>query len=65
MRQKRQACPHRLRVVHAAHLSFTAVVVTLPIVLWMIGLTFREALMVEIGHSLVCAIHAFLFFLGL
>lgn len=58
------ARPHRLRILHAASLEFTSVIVTLPILMWMIGLTFWEAVMVEIGLSLAYAIYAYLFFLA-
>ena len=35
---------HRLRVLHALSLEITSAIVTLPMIMWMVGLTFLEAL---------------------
>lgn len=55
---------HRLRVLHALSLEITSAFVTLPMIMWMVGLTFWEALLVDIGLSVACAIYTYLFFLA-
>ena len=53
--------PHRLRLLHAALLEVTSVVVTLPAVMWLGGHDFLSALAIDVGLTLAYAAYAYVF----
>lgn len=55
--------PQRLRLVHAASHEATTVVVTLPILIWLGGLGVWEALLADLGLTLLYAAYAYVFHL--
>ncbi len=55
--------PHRWRMLHAASHETTVLVVTLPIMLWLGGFTLWQALIAEIGLTLVYTVYAYGFHL--
>lgn len=55
--------PQRWRLVHAASHEATTVVVALPILIWLGGLTVREALLADLGLTLLYAAYAYAFHL--
>lgn len=55
--------PQGWRLVHAASLESTTVVVTLPNLIWLGGLTVPEALLADLGLTLLYAGYAYLFHL--
>ena len=56
--------PHRWRVVHALSHEASGVVVTLPLIMVLGGLSFVEALLADIGLFLFYAGYAYVFHLG-
>lgn len=55
--------PQRWRLVHAASHEATTVVVTLPILIWLGGLTVWQALLADLGLTLLYAAYAYVFHL--
>lgn len=55
--------PQRWRLVHAASHEATTVVVTLPILIWLGGFNFWEALLADLGLTLLYAAYAYVFHL--
>jgi uncharacterized membrane protein len=55
--------PQRWRLVHAASHEATTVVVTLPILIWLGGLSVWEALLADLGLTLLYAAYAYVFHL--
>ncbi len=55
---------HRLRLVHAASYEISAMVVTLPVLIWFGGHGLLDAIAADIGLSIFDGIWAYLFFLG-
>lgn len=55
--------PQRWRIVHAISHETTTVVVTLPILIWLGGLSFMAALLVDLGLTLLYAAYAYMFHL--
>jgi uncharacterized membrane protein len=55
--------PQAWRVVHAISHEVTTVVVTLPILIWMGGHGLREALLLDLGLTLLYALYAYGFHL--
>jgi uncharacterized membrane protein len=55
--------PQRWRLVHAASHEATTVVVTLPILIWLADLSFRVALLADLGLTLLYAAYAYAFHL--
>lgn len=56
--------PQRWRLVHAASHEATTVVVTLPILIWLGGFGFWEALLADLGLTLLYAAYAYVFHLA-
>lgn len=56
--------PHRWRLCHAASHEATAVVVTTPLLVWLGGHGWVEALMVDFALTLFYGAYAYLFHLG-
>jgi uncharacterized membrane protein len=57
------ARPQKLRIIHAISHEVTVVVVTLPIMLWLGGLSLREALLAAVGLTAVYTAYAYAFHL--
>jgi uncharacterized membrane protein len=55
--------PHRWRIVHAISHEATTLVVTLPILIWLGGLSFWAAVLVDLGLTLLYAVYAYVFHL--
>jgi S-adenosylmethionine decarboxylase proenzyme len=55
--------PHLLRFVHAISHEATSVIVTLPLIIWFGAHGFAEALMIDIGLTLLYAAYAYIFHL--
>jgi uncharacterized membrane protein len=55
--------PHSLRVFHAISLETTAVLVTLPAVMWIGGFSFWGALAVDLGLTCAYTVYAYVFHL--
>jgi uncharacterized membrane protein len=55
--------PQRWRVVHAFSHEATTLVITLPILMWLGGLSFWAAVLVDLGLTLLYAIYAYAFHL--
>lgn len=51
--------PAWLRALHAVGFEGTLLLVTLPMVAWWLGLSWREALMMDIGMAAFYTIHAY------
>lgn len=62
----RSACarPHRLRLVHAFSYEISCMVFTLPLFIWLGGLSLRQALMADIGFTLFYVGYAYVFHLA-
>lgn len=56
--------PQRLRLVHAVSHEATTLVVTLPILMVLGGLSFWAALVVDLGLTALYAVYAYVFHLG-
>jgi uncharacterized membrane protein len=56
--------PQRWRLVHAASHEATTVVVTLPILIWLGGFGLWEALLADLGLTLLYAAYAYVFHLA-
>lgn len=56
--------PQSWRLVHAASHEATTVVVTLPILIWLGGLSVWAALLTDLGLTLLYAAYAYVFHLG-
>ena len=55
---------HPLRIVHALSLEVSSAIFTLPLIMWMVGLSFWQALLVDIGLSVAYALYAYVFHLA-
>jgi uncharacterized membrane protein len=55
--------PHRWRMVHAVSHEASTVVVTLPILIWLGGFSFWQALAVDLGLTLIYMVYAYGFHL--
>ncbi|MCU0903125.1 MAG: PACE efflux transporter [Tabrizicola sp.] len=55
--------PQRWRVVHAISHEATTLVVTLPILIWLGGLSFWQAVLVDLGLTVLYAVYAYVFHL--
>jgi uncharacterized membrane protein len=55
--------PQRWRLVHAASHEASTVVMTLPILIWLGGLSVGEALLADLGLTLLYAAYAYVFHL--
>lgn len=55
--------PQRWRLVHAASHEATTMVVTVPILIWLGGFDFREALLADLGLTLLYVVYAYVFHL--
>jgi uncharacterized membrane protein len=53
--------PHGLRLVHAVLHEASSVIVTLPLILWIGGLTISMALMLDLGLTLFYSAYAYVF----
>ncbi len=53
--------PHRLRVLHALGLEVSSVLVTWPVIVWLAGLGWWQALAVDIGLGLVYAVYGYVY----
>ncbi|MCB6178418.1 hypothetical protein LHP98_09775 [Rhodobacter sp. Har01] len=56
--------PHRWRMVHAASHEISTVLVTLPVLMFLGGHGLGEALLIDLGLTLVYAAYAYVFHLG-
>ena len=55
---------HRWRIFHAICLEVTSIVATLPIIMWLGGFSFWQAVTVDLALSAIYAGYAYLFHLG-
>ena len=55
--------PHRMRTLHALAHEASAVLVSCPVIYWMTPLSWAEALLTDIGLTLVYAAYAYAFHL--
>ena len=55
------ARPHRLRLVHAAGLEVSSVLATCPLIVWMTGLGWWQALAVDMALGAVYAAYGYLY----
>lgn len=53
--------PHRLRVVHAISHEISSVVVTVPIIMWLGGHGFWEAVAIDLGLTVTYVAYAYVF----
>ncbi len=56
--------PHSIRILHAVSHEGTSAIVTIPVIMLIGGFGFREAVLVDIGLTLVDLAYAYLFHLG-
>ena len=56
--------PHRCRIAHAVGLETTSVAVTCPLVVWVGGFGWLEALAAEIGLTVAYSVYGYAFHLG-
>lgn len=54
--------PNGMRVIHAMSHEITAVVFSLPILIWLSGLSWQEALVADIGLTIFYALYALVFY---
>ncbi len=54
--------PNSMRLIHAISHEASAIVVSLPILIWLSGLSWQEALLADIGLTLFYAVYAFIFY---
>lgn len=54
--------PTSMRLVHALSHEVSAIVVSLPVLIWLSGLSWQEALLADIGLTLFYAAYAFIFY---
>ena len=55
--------PQLLRLVHATSNEVTSILVTTPVIVWVAGYGWWEALLVDIGLTLLYSVYAYLFHL--
>ena len=55
---------YKRRIFHALSLEVSSVIVTLPLIMWSIGLSFWDALLVDVGLSFGYALYAYVFYLA-
>lgn len=53
--------PHGLRIIHAVSHESTSLVVTVPLLIWLGGHSLMEAILLDIGLTIVFAIYAYVF----
>ena len=58
------ARPHRLRLLHAMGLEVSSALLTCPIIVWMTGLGWWQAMAADIALSLVYATYGYLYHLA-
>lgn len=56
--------PHGLRLVHAASNEVTSTFVTVPVIMWIAGLAFWQALALDVTLTLFYGAYAYVFHLG-
>ena len=56
--------PHGLRLVHAASHEATSTLVTVPVIMWIAGFSFWQALALDLGLTLLYAAYAYAFHLA-
>ena len=54
--------PNSMRIIHAISHEITSVVVSLPILIWLSGLSWQEALLVDLGLTIFYVAYAFIFY---
>ncbi len=51
----------RLRIVHAISLELTAMIVTLPVFVWLLNMSWADALLLDISLTLIYIVYSYLF----
>ena len=51
-----------MRIIHALSHELSSVVVSLPLMLWIAGLTWQQALMANVGLTIFYTVYAFVFY---
>lgn len=54
---------HPWRIFHAISLEVSSIIVTVPLIMWLVGLSFWEAVAVDLALSAVYATYAYVFHL--
>lgn len=54
---------HPWRIFHAISLELSSIIVTVPLIMWLVGLSFWEAVAVDLALSAVYATYAYVFHL--
>ena len=53
---------NKMRIVHAISHEITAIAFSMPILIWLGGLSWQEALLADIGLTLFYTAYAFIFY---
>ena len=53
--------PHKWRIIHAVSHESTSIVLTLPLIMWLGGHGFWEALAIDIGLTLLYVVYSYIF----
>ena len=54
--------PNSMRIIHALSHELSAVIFSLPILMWLSGLSWQEALLADIGLTVFYTLYAFVFY---
>lgn len=55
---------HPWRIFHAISLEVSSIIVTVPLIMWLVGLSFWEAVAADLALSAVYATYAYVFHIG-